>query len=466
MRVSKPLRFCVAMALVLLAPGACKDAAGGAADGAGDPSDTVVRADAPVDDEVASQLPFQVDLLVIVDDSPSMCHEQGTLARLYAPLIEALGTVDLRVAVTTTNVCPVGRPGAVRGKFQYKPMTADSINPSCYTRRIRACLTDADCQGDPSLPDKAHWVCEGNPAASLYVCDAAPAPAQPVLDAVRSTCRYKCVADSDTCPTVFGDAGARCVAPGGDAAQAGCLPRLPTSDCPAQASTVLDATSAGANAATLFACMTSVGVQQGICGSQEQGLAAAWMALDPAGENADQARSFLRPDAVLVVFVVSNEDDCSTTGTLAAESYGTCACLADTAGCLPDGTCGLEAGPLTSVGAFADHLRSLKADPTRVVFAAVSGDAIPGSATTPGTDAQAARARFQSCRCQNPSTIDSSFAYVCASDMGWADLGSRYHAMAAAFGDRGVASNLCDPDGIRKGLVSAAQAARKAAGLP
>ncbi len=460
MRVSKLLRVCAALALACLALSGCVKKDGGAAD----PATTDVRADAPADDEVASPPPFQVDLLVVVDDSPSMCHEQGTLAGLYAPLIEALGTVDLRVAVTSTNVCPVGSPGAVRGRFLYQPMTSDSVNPSCFNRRIRACMTDADCQGDPSLPDAAHWVCEGNSVASLHVCDAAPAPI--VLDAVRSTCRYKCVADSDSCPTVFGDDGARCVTPGGDSAYAGCLPRLPTGDCPAQAPTVLDASSAGANAATLFACMASVGVQQGICGSQEQGLAAAWMALDPAGENADQARAFQRSDAVLVVFVVSNEDDCSTTGKLSAELYGQCACLADTAGCLPDGTCGLEAGPLTSVGALAQQLKSLKPDPTRVVFASVSGDAIPGSTTTPGTDVQAARARFQSCRCQNPSMNDSYFAYVCGSDTGWADLGSRYHAMAVAFGERGVASNLCDPDGIRKGLVSAAQAARRAAGLP
>ena len=462
--------------------------------------DSVVPADVPgVDGVVPADVagtdttplpPVKVDLLLIVDDSASMCQEQSTLAKLFDTLLTTLGNADLRIAVTTTNVCAKDKAGAVRGKFVYQPASGQSVSPECVEKRVVACLSDADCHADSSLPDAQNWVCDTKPAAYVHSCDKTPAPV--TLDTVNSNCRYRCTKDADSCSSVFSDTAYACLYPGGDSSRAGCLKAPGTSTCPADGPTVLDATAvdkylkawkdgswAGDSAwagkadadvrpliqARLFACLTTVGTAQVLCGNQEQGLLAAWLALDPAGENADQAKAFVRSDAVLLVFVVSDENDCSAVSAVAPELYGQCGCLADTKGCTPDGTCGQTAGPLYAVDDLATNLKALKADSSKVVFAAVTGDVIPGSATTPGADLDASRKRYYECKCPATPGAYSPMTYACQSPTGRADLGSRFQGVAAAFGDHGIVSNLCDPDGIRNGLVSAAAAARKAAGL-
>lgn len=461
--------------------------------------------------------PVKVDLLLVVDDSTSMCEEQRTLSNMFDALA-ALGSLNLRLAVTTTNVCSAGATGAVRGRFVYQP--AKSLPPTCTERRVVACMTDADCQGDTSLPDAQNWVCDGTTADNLYTCDSAPDPI--VLWSVRSTCRYSCTKDDDTCGATFGY-GASCDYPGGAPTLAGCRQPLGTEACPEDGPTVLDsgvveqylAAWKGGNWSgvaswtgktddevrpliwdLLFRCLTFVGADQAVCANQEQGMRAAWLALDPQGENATQAAAFHRADATLVVVIVSDEDDCSapdkcsrrdpSSGGILTdvqcvlnESVARCACLRDENGCLPgqdpnqgecepaeclvEGTFVRGNCPLEPAGSMADNLKSLKADPAKVFFVAVTGDVIPESTTTPGTDVAAAKTRYAECKCDKyPSR--SPFTYVCSSAAGKADLGSRYHALAAAFGDNGKSVNICDGDGISLGLATAIQAVLSAGG--
>jgi hypothetical protein len=315
-------------------------------------------------------------------------------------------------------------------------------------------------------------------------------------------CKGRCIAE-------FGHDAYRCLYPGGDASHSGCLLAPPTAHCPTNGPKVLDrgdhaccldpqsAACASHEADTsatctyfnrwkagewagdpewkalaqdivyervfllLSTCMAMVGTGQPPCGNQEQGLQAAWLALDPDGENADQAKAFLRPDALLLIVVVSTEDDCSTTSPIAAELFPQCACLADTNGCRADGTCGIttldlgglrkDARVLVPTSSFVNHFKSLKANPSMVYFAAITGDVIPATPTSPNLPdgslpaVDDIRARYFDCKCPQPKTPYSPMTYACQSSTGKADLGKRYIDVAAAFGEgHGMFANICE----------------------
>lgn len=211
----------------------------------------------------------------------------------------------------------------------------------------------------------------------------------------------------------------------------------------------------------LFICQATIGAQQSLCGMQEQGLLAAWMALDPKGENAEQAQAFLREDAYLLIVIVSDEDDCSTVSRISLSDVNRCPCFADTLGCKNDGTCDPEKpGPLYPAHTFVNLYKSLKPDPAQVFFAAIVGDAIPGSATTPGSDVPLSRKRFYECECAKG--LYASQTYVCLSSQGEADLGMRYIQVSEGFGlgqrgGRGQLSNICDDRGLRPALDAIAK---------
>lgn len=463
------------------------------------PTDTTMPVDTAVPPDTFVPGPPKVDLLLVVDDSSSMCQEQRALAGLFESLVGGLADVDLRVAVTTPNVCAADKEGAVRGKFVYQPAT--SLPPSCGERRRVPCMADADCQARADLPDAANWVCEGTTPDALWTCDLPPDVKQSTgaddkypgdfLFSFHAECRYKCTKDADQCATVFGDPASACVYPGNDASHATCMVKPATTACPANGPKVLNASVVDAYLASwkggswagdpswagktdaevrplirnlLFSCMTMIGAQQSICGNQEQGLLAAWMALDPAGENAVQAQSFVRADAVLAIVVVSDEDDCSGAAKVAAEDYGRCACLADTAGCTPDGTCGLTPGPLVPVADMVANLKSLKADPSKLVFTAITGGILAGSTMTPGADVVQAAKRYFECKCDIKAPRTAPYTFGCMSATGSAELGTRYLAVAGALGASGVSGNLCEANGIQASLAATATAILKAAG--
>jgi len=212
----------------------------------------------------------------------------------------------------------------------------------------------------------------------------------------------------------------------------------------------------------LFTCMASVGAVQTLCGSQEQGLLAAWMALDKNGENKEQAKVFLRDDAYLLIIVISDEDDCSTAITegkyLKLINAGRCACEPDTQGCTADGKCGGTPGTLMPTSYLVNYLKSLKEDPAQVVFAAVVGAPIPNSQTSPVDDETKIAERYYECKCDKTKPSLAVNTYVCLSAQGRADLGSRYIAVAQGFGPKfGQVSNICSDEGLRPALENIAR---------
>jgi hypothetical protein len=134
--------------------------------------------------------------------------------------------------------------------------------------------------------------------------------------------------------------------------------------------------------ADTFACMAQIGTRG--CGF-EQPLEAMKRALD--GRNP----GFLRPDAYLLVVIITDEDDCSASDTAlfdpsngALGPLSSFRCFEQGVRCDPDqartpgvkAACEPRSGSpyAAEVAAYADFLRGLKPDPTQVMVAGIFGD--------------------------------------------------------------------------------------------
>ncbi|MBP7125183.1 hypothetical protein KBD49_02335 [Myxococcota bacterium] len=423
-----------------------------------------------------------------------------------------------------------------------------AANDSCYDvcRQVsktvacqHVCGGDNSCEG--ICGDFLH-----DPARCAQVCQAADCRSQcrTTFKNQEFLCTLACNAQascSDRCTAEFGIPEFRCLYPGDDPTGAGCLQPPATGYCPGlkgrnpdgsyqwEGPTILNNTVADqylkdwiagkwaghpdwdpawkslptgdtaeevaarevARAKVfelLFQCMATVGAAQSICGNQEQGLRAAWMALDPDGENRNQARAFLRDDAYLLIVVMGDEDDCSAPeyekspgvldNVVPSEDFGRCSCLRDENGCLPNGECDytkcLTGGafdvkkcPLYSTARFVNLLRSLKPDPAQVVFATITGDVLTLEDGSPnvlsgiyaaGARSDDIRKRYFDCMCDAKAPTTSIYNFVCLSRQGKAALGARYIDVARAFGQGsyGQFSNICSDQGIEPSLEAIA----------
>ena len=168
---------------------------------------------------------------------------------------------------------------------------------------------------------------------------------------------------------------------------------------------------------------------------------------------------------------------------------------------------GTPINALTPVAEYYSHFRSLKADPAKVLVAAIVGDGTPvkpgGKAGEPEQDSlistgcmendklaycvayvQASKSVSKECEkapdaedceeffrvkrecvreCyiaskgdpQNPTVAKNS--YICQSQYGKADFGSRYVTLAEMFGPNGMVSNICSEDGVTPALRTIAE---------
>lgn len=281
-----------------------------------------------VKEVVKNQGVIKLDFLWIIDNSSSMSQEQAALAASFdefrLQLVSYLN-IDIRLAVTTTDAM------FNRGKFVADPAT--TFPPAGYESRVWPCLKDKDCVDRFGT----NWQCRGSGnAADLYNLN----------ESVNTTCTFRCQNDGqccnqfcfddecggdktciqDTCASALDECVFECRQPGMDSS--GCLRPPDTKDCPAGLPKVLSM-----DTIEYFKCLATVKTEQAYGANMEQGLKAAWLALDPSGINAEQSRSFLRPDAYLVVVFVSDEDDCSI-----HEEY-----CAPNAPCTKDSDCGESA---------------------------------------------------------------------------------------------------------------------------
>ncbi len=476
-------------------------------------------------------------------DHPSMCQGGtcGAEACVSNPLLQS--SVDCATACRGNTCGPVCE--SLLGDVVSCQSRCSAADGACedVCRAVSktgecadVCASGWSCQErcEAYLHDAAKCAaaCAPGPGAECRSICGTQFPNQDFLCFLSCDSQYNC---TDRCIAEFGEPTYRCLAPGGDVSASGCMQPPPTAFCPRNGPKILDLAVAdqwlkswieggwaghpdwdpawknlplGASEAEfnaretarqkvfeqLFICMATIGADQVVCGNQEQGLRAAWMALDPEGENADQAEQFLRDDAYLLVVVVSDEDDCSApdrcdrrdqfTGQVLtdvqcvlAESVPQCACLRDENGCLPGqdparGECDpskcLVNGrfvrgncPLYSADSFVNKLRTLKRDPAQVVFAAITGDIVTdanGNVLQTNdlyqvNDVEALIGRYFECKCDK-FPLKSPKTYGCLSSFGKADLGVRYGRVARSFGlgRYGQLANICKEEGIGDSL--------------
>lgn len=301
--------------------------------------------------------PLKADFLWVIDNSASMCDDQVTLARAGGlnAFVSQLG-IDARMAVTTVDMhCDPELEGITTSRGVFTTEFGEFCPPWLYTHLYAECVADSDCDTVTGEPGK--WWCD--PEYSER-CTVNP------NGSVNSKCYKTCTDDTD-CIAYHGDDGYICASAFG--LPPGCIRHPPVSDCPPQLPPVLD------NATLdLFPCSASVGVNQSNCFKYEQGLQAAWSALDRSegGPNVEQAKAFLRDDAFLVLLFVTNDDECSVPpdqpDAIPVDNFVNCSEV------LEDSDHG---GPLVPVREFVDRYQSLKADPDMVFVAVIAGDA-PG----------------------------------------------------------------------------------------
>lgn len=445
-----------------LVSGGCDDSGGSGGTpspgGAAQKDGGGVDGDVAGGDAVTLAGPVKVDLLLVVDGSVSMCQEQNSLTKSMEAFVGALSAgleVDLRAAVVTMNAIAETEKGA----FHHAAPSA--FPPNCMERRVVSCLLDQDCQDalDGAVPTPASWVCDPPGQGAQYL--------ENKNGSINSSCRYFCDSDAG-CATEL-DGGSpestwMCIQPGGDKTLSGCLEPPAVAGCPSELPAVADlatAESLGMTLPALVGCLAQVGAFQDQSAQLEQGLLCAALALDTAGPNAEQAAGFVREDAYQIIMFLSDEEDCSLPdgASMPTESWSTCGLLGDTA----------DGGPLAPVSDLAAKLMAVNPDPSHVLVGAIVGDVVVKATAEP----TATLAKIE-CPDAAYESVDACVAakreawrtskggpgplarnsYVCASELGTADLGSRYLALVEVFGDRGAAANICDPSGLGSALVS------------
>lgn len=388
-----------------------------------------------VNQQTGSSEPIPIDFLWVVDNSTSMCQEQFSLTKSFTQFTDALDQffeIDPRIAVTTVdaNCEPDGVNVFSKGLFNTRPNRV--FPPACYEERRVECRTDDDCANlDCELygqcgPNQAEWVCKTTPQE---VCMVNP------NGSINTRCQRTCSSNED-CQQFYSDNTFECKQPAGQ--PTGCLRPPDTADCPDTLPAVLTKDNID-----LFRCNASVGVTQLNCLRYEQQLRSGLLAIDPTGRNADQAKSFLRDDAYLVIIFVTDEEDCSVAEgrSIAETDYNRCGLLPTT----DDG------GPLVPVAHYVNRFKALKRDPGKVVVAAIAGDSTRGTPEERDLD----RAAYIDSK-SNPRTCHNETS-VCNSVNGVADYAPRMIELVRSFGPNGVFSNICSDEGIGPALESIAR---------
>lgn len=246
-----------------------------------------------------------MDVLWVVDHSPSMCEEQRQLGEA-APLMMARlasfdgGRIDVRTAAVTIQQAPDKTDIRVVGRFKHSPATA--FPPNCFGRVKTRCLSDAHCGkpapytfgevSDSSLCQASaptsplqtttdQWKCKGPKAGDGSIKASATVNHNCSLNTYCEATCTKGAAGDALCQGLFG-AKSQCSVSGGVAGVGGCIEQPDTQHCP----TFKDLPPVlGDGQFDLLPCLTTVGAAQTQESKFEGAFRSAWMALDPQGPN-------------------------------------------------------------------------------------------------------------------------------------------------------------------------------------
>ncbi len=367
--------------------------------------------------------PVALDVLLVIDNSASMVGENDALAHAIPGFVAALNAqVEAAPRMAATSVDAQCEPNgttvfASKGAFNTVPAT--SYPPPAQFQIRGSCMTDADCD---ALVCDAIDVCDDPPGT--WACRA-PFSADCLENpngSVNASCRRHCQTDEE-CQSALGDPRYVCQKPSASPSDWGCLLPPMTDNCPSATPSFLDTSNL-----ELVQCITAIGINQEKCLKFEEGFEASRLALDPKGPQAAQAAAFLRPEAILVVVYVSDEDDCSSGEALDEYTYASCGLLASTD----------EGGPLTPVAAYVEFLKNLK-PAGRVMAMTVAGQSLRTDPAEIDADTAAYVASKGGDRmCYQETTLCTGSGGATA-----ADWGQRYLELVTAFGEDGEAANIC-----------------------
>ena len=233
----------------------------------------------------------------------------------------------------------------------------------------------------------------------------------------------------------------------------------------------------------VFTCIAALG--EGGCGF-EQTFASVLRALgaDGRGQAPAENQGFLRPDAYLAIVLVTNEDDCSATPGVTLFDTGSNTDVASILGPPSSFRCnefghvcngmhpgrhapGMDINAMVSYDSCtsndtehyllsaletANRIKSLKADPSKVIVAAITGPAQPYTVTwkapsTPDTSCGAASCPWPAIAHSCTAPLDGSFA----------DPAVRVIELTNQFGANGIVRSICSDD-LGPALQSVAQA--------
>jgi hypothetical protein len=358
----------------------------------------------------------KVDLLFVVDNSGSMADEQVKLNQQLQRLVTVLATGDLD-----------GIPNA-NGRPDFTPVSS---------LHLGVVSTDLGVNGQTgivSCGDASYKATELNTA----------------------TTRERLIKP-------HGDDGKLLSSP--DVAVVGVNVRVPGSDMPMQSIaprpecagvnvnrflTFDSMTSNAADIARQFSCIAELGVNG--CGYEQQ-LESMWRALAPSTDNSFSGKTsgqgapsglnagFLRNDAILVVIVVSDEEDCSSPDASGATLY-----QAPTAANNANLLCTRHPEALHPVSRYVQGLLSLKpAYKDRIIFAGIVGVPLAANRGERTPDQILSMPEMAYVEEGSPQ-LALRPACVAGNKAGKADPAQRMVKVAKEFGENGVITSICEDD--------------------
>jgi hypothetical protein len=353
----------------------------------------------------------QVDLLFVIDNSASMSEEQVKLNRQLAHLVQVLTSGDFD-GVSNAN-----------GQPDFKPVGS---------LRLGVISTDLGSNGVPGV-----WSC-GNNSFS-------PTQQDTGLDVVGNVDRPFGDDALLLNSTAVAVAGVSVQDALGNPVQA----IAPRPECAVTLPRLLEFPGGGsaADIAAQFSCIAQLGVNG--CAIEQQ-LEATWKALAPSTDRSFSRGTggqglpmglnagFLRPEAILAVILVTDEEDCSSPDTSAQQLYSSLDIITI------NGLCGRNQNMLHQVQRYITGLKSLKPEALqdRIIFGGIVG--VPLASATRGQSLDQILARpdmryTETFGVARPACTASGGA-------GSATPARRIVEVARGFGENGVITSICEDD--------------------
>jgi len=499
--------------------------------------------------------PIKLDFLWVIDNSSSMCQEQASLAQSFVSFVDLLESylnVDINLAETTTD--------AITGQGRFSTTPASIYPNACAERQVLPCATNGDCGdalGDawrcnPPLSNGGSLLLYNKNGSINSSCAYTCATGDECVDAfcdVEGACTQTCVAPGGN-PSVEKS----CVAqPDTAACPSSGIPSVLTDKtldlfpCIATVGAsqnqyvnlesglktawmALDPNGLRAEQSKGFLREDAYLVVVFVTDEDDCSIDEDFCSPSYTCEADDHCPGYTRCRSGLCCGIVKKDyyNNCALLGEYKGTAHHDCAYDLGCKDCESDADCdlgwhckgGKKCRPyiygfnnlasfqeptgsplfaLAPVSKYYSQMRSLKADPAKVLVAAIVGDVVIKGSDKKSLisdscleDERLERCQYylavkadESAKCKETPNADGceSFrqikrdcarecyvaskgdnknpaaknTYACTSPYGTADWGNRYVRLAEMFGPNGVVSNICAEEGISPALETVAE---------